>query len=94
MRASLGATAPPAAGVDRPQFVKDEFNAFVECHILAQGFLRLRFGECGHDKRIAGCIARGFRQLLAVIGHSTNAALIYLHRACGFTLPVIFEALA
>jgi hypothetical protein len=30
--------------------VKDEFDAFLECGILAHGFVRLRCGECGHDK--------------------------------------------
>jgi len=34
-----------------PQFVKGEFDAFLECGILAHGFLRLRLrcGDCGHD---------------------------------------------
>jgi len=27
-----------AAEADRPQFVKDEFDAFLECGILAHGF--------------------------------------------------------
>jgi phosphinothricin acetyltransferase len=31
------------------------------------------------------CTRRGFRQMLAVIGDSGNAASIGLHRACGFT---------
>jgi phosphinothricin acetyltransferase len=34
---------------------------------------------------IADCERRGFRQLLAVIGDSANAASIGLHRACGFS---------
>jgi hypothetical protein len=42
-----------AAGADLPQFVKDEFDAFLECGILAHGFLRLRCGDCGHDKLVA-----------------------------------------
>ena len=33
-----------------PDFVKDEFDAFLECGILANGFLRLRCEECAHDK--------------------------------------------
>ncbi|WP_293196611.1 transposase zinc-binding domain-containing protein [Ottowia sp.] len=36
-----------------PRFIKDEFDAFLECGILAHGFLRLRCGECGHDKLLA-----------------------------------------
>ncbi|MCL4696393.1 MAG: transposase, partial [Burkholderiaceae bacterium] len=38
-----------------------EFDAFLECGILAHGFLRLRCGECGHDKLLAfSCKRRGF----------------------------------
>ncbi|MDI4664585.1 N-acetyltransferase family protein [Xanthobacter autotrophicus] len=33
---------------------------------------------------IAACAARGFRQMVAVIGDSANAGSIRLHRACGF----------
>ena len=29
-----------------PEFVKDEFDAFLECGILAHGFLRLRCADC------------------------------------------------
>ena len=32
---------------------KDEFDAFLECGNLAHGFLRLRCGDCGHDKLVA-----------------------------------------
>ena len=52
--------AQAAAGTDLPQFVKDEFDAFLECGILAHGFLRLRCGDCGHDKLVAfSCKRRG-----------------------------------
>ncbi len=41
--------------------MKDEFDAFLECGILAHGFLRLRCADCGHDKRVAfSCKRRGF----------------------------------
>jgi Transposase zinc-binding domain len=44
-----------------PRFIKDEFDAFLECGILAHGFLRLRCGECGDDKLLAfSCKRRGF----------------------------------
>ena len=33
-----------AAGADLPQFSKDEFDAVLECGILAHGFLRPRCG--------------------------------------------------
>lgn len=36
-------------------------GAFLECGILAHGFLRLRCGDCGHDKLLAfSCKRRGF----------------------------------
>jgi uncharacterized protein (DUF983 family) len=58
--ATFIAETEAATGVDLPQFVKDEFDAFLECGILAHGFLRLRCGECGHDKLVAfSCKRRG-----------------------------------
>ena len=48
-------------GTGLPQFVKDEFEAFLECGILAHGFLRLRCGACAHEKLVAfSCKRRGF----------------------------------
>ena len=59
--ATFFSQAEDAAGADLPQFVKDEFDAFLECGILAHGFLRLRCGDCGHDKLVAfSCKRRGF----------------------------------
>jgi len=59
--ATFFAQAEDAAGADLPQFVEDEFDAFLECGILAHGFLRLRCGDCGHDKLVAfSCKRRGF----------------------------------
>ena len=41
--------------------MKDDFDAFLQCGILAHGFLGLRCGDCGHDKRVAfSCKRRGF----------------------------------
>ncbi len=60
--ATFFAQAEDAAGADLQQFVKDEFDAFLECGILAYGFLRLRCGDCGHDQLLAfSCTGRGFR---------------------------------
>ena len=59
--ATFFAQAEDAAGADLPQFVKDDFDAFLERGILANGFLRLRCGDCGHDKLVAfSCKRRGF----------------------------------
>ena len=59
--ATFFAQAEAAAGADLPQFVKDEFDAFLECGILAHGFLRLHCGDRGHDKLVAfSCKRRGF----------------------------------
>ena len=48
-------------GSGLPDFVKDEFDAFLECGILAHGFLRLRCANCAHEKLVAfSCKRRGF----------------------------------
>ncbi len=42
-------------------FVKDECEAFLECGILAYGFLRVRCADCAHEKLVAfSCKRRGF----------------------------------
>ena len=74
--------AEAAAGADLPQFVKDEFDAFLDCGILAHGFLRLRCGDCGHDKLVAfSCKRRGFcpscgaRRMAQTAAHLVDHAL-------------------
>lgn len=48
-------------GAGLPDFVKDEFDAFLDCGILANGFLRVRCEECAHEKLVAfSCKRRGF----------------------------------
>ncbi len=48
-------------GSGLPDFVKDEFGAFLECGVLAHGFLRLRCADCTHEKLVAfSCKRRGF----------------------------------
>jgi hypothetical protein len=43
-----------------PQFVKDEFEAYLDCGILAHGFLRLRCDTCARDTLVAfSCKRRG-----------------------------------
>ena len=59
--ASFVAHTEASTGSELPRFIKDEFDAFLECGILAHGFLRLRCSECGHDKLLAfSCKRRGF----------------------------------
>jgi len=45
------AQAEETIGVGLRQFVKDEFDTFLECGILAHGFVRQHCADCGHDKR-------------------------------------------
>jgi len=40
-------------GSSVPAFVKDEREAFLECGILAHGFLRPRCSECAHERLVA-----------------------------------------
>ena len=58
---SFCAQVEAQTGAGLPDFVKDEFEAFLDCGILANGFLRLRCEDCGHDKLVAfSCKRRGF----------------------------------
>lgn len=40
-------------GTGLPAFVRDEFEAFLQCGILAHGFLRVRCADCAHEKLVA-----------------------------------------
>ncbi|MBC7941221.1 MAG: transposase zinc-binding domain-containing protein [Chitinophagaceae bacterium] len=72
--------AEATAGADLPQFVKDEFDAFQECGILAHGFMRLRCGDCGHDKLVAfSCKRRGFCPSCGVRRMAQTAAHLIDH---------------
>lgn len=44
------------------------------------------------SKLVSECEQRGYRQMLAVIGDSGNAASIGLHRACGFEMKCVLDA--
>ena len=70
------AEAEAAAGADLPQFFKDEFEAFLNCGILAHGFMRLRCSDCGHDKLVANsrkrrgfCPSCGARRMAQTAAH-------------------------
>jgi hypothetical protein len=44
-----------------PGFVKEEFDAFLDCGILAGRFPRLRCADCAHEMLVAfSCKRRGF----------------------------------
>jgi hypothetical protein len=73
--ASYIAETEVATGADLPQFVKDEFDAFRECGILAHGFPRLRCGDCGHDKLVANsCQRRSSHPSCGVLRMAQTAA--------------------
>lgn len=58
---SFFAQVKTETGSGLPDFGKDEFDAFLECGILAHGFLRLRCADCPHEKLVAfSCKRRGF----------------------------------
>jgi len=94
--ATFFAQAQDAAGADLPQFVKDEFDAFLECGILAHGFLRLRCGDCGHDKLLAfSCKRRGFcpscgaRRMSQTAAHLVDHVIPYVPvRQWVLSLPI------
>ena len=57
------------------------------------GSVRSGIGKRLLDALVDACAARGFRQMIAVIGDSANEGSIGLHAACGFerigTLPAV-----
>jgi len=46
------------AGAHLLHVVKDELGTYLECNILAKGFLRLRCGDCRNDKPVAASCKR------------------------------------
>ena len=55
------AHAEAQTGAGLPVFVKDECEAFLECGILAHGFLRARCADCADEKLVAfSCKRRRF----------------------------------
>jgi phosphinothricin acetyltransferase len=59
---------------------------------LDAAYTRLGIGRRLLDALIEQCAARGFRQMVAVIGDSANASSIALHRACGFEWVGVLRA--
>ncbi len=57
---SFAANVERATGTGLLQFVIDEFEAYLECGILANGCLRLRCAGCARDTLVAfSCKRRG-----------------------------------
>ena len=56
-------------------------------------YARRGIGRSLLEALVSECAARGYRQMIAVIGDSANAGSIALHRLCGFatvgTLPAV-----
>lgn len=59
---------------------------------LASGAAGRGLGRALLTRLIDECAQRGYRQMLAVIGDSANAASIGLHRACGFEMKCVLDA--
>jgi hypothetical protein len=79
--ASFIAHTGASTGREPPRFIKDEFDAFLECGILANGFRRLRCGECGHDKLLAFSCKRRLRGAQGHRGHPGTAGIAAQHPA-------------
>ena len=63
-------------GAGLPEFIKEEFDAFLKCGILAHGFLRLRCAKCAHEKLVAFsckrcgiCPSCGARRMVEAAAH-------------------------
>lgn len=76
-------------GASLPEFIEEEFDAFLKCGILAHGFLRLRCAKCAHEKLVAfSCKRRGFcascgaRRMVEAAAHPELLAsvLAVIHR--------------
>jgi phosphinothricin acetyltransferase len=58
---------------------------------VAPGHAGRGIGKALLSQLIVDCEARGYRQMLAVIGDSANAGSIGVHRSCGFTLKCVLD---
>jgi len=60
-----------------PSYVQDEFEAFLQCGRLENGFLRVRCEECKHEHLVAfSCKRRGFCPSCGARRMSESAALL------------------
>jgi hypothetical protein len=94
----LAGIAWPTRATDSqlPRFIKGASDAFLERAILAHGFLRLRFGEWGHDRLLAfscersGCCPLcGARRMPQMAAHPVDQIVPQVPvRQCGLSLPI------
>jgi phosphinothricin acetyltransferase len=67
-------------------------NTLEDSVYIAPEFHGRGIGRALMDRLLIDATARGFRQMIAVIGDSTQIASIALHRATGFRMVGTFEA--
>lgn len=65
-----------------------EDSVYVDARYAGRGV-----GRALLEVLVERCAQRGYRQMVAVIGDSNNAASIGLHRACGFELTGTFKSI-
>ena len=66
-----------AAGRPLPQYVKEEFEAYLKCGRLEHGFLRVRCADCHAEKLVAfSCKRRGFCPSCGARRMTESAALL------------------
>jgi phosphinothricin acetyltransferase len=64
-----------------------EDSIYLDPHAQGQGFGKLLLAEL-----VSQCVARGTRQMLAVIGDSANTGSVGVHRALGFEHTGVMKA--
>jgi hypothetical protein len=78
--ATFFAQAQDATGSSLPRYVKDEFDSFLSCGMLAHGFLRLHCGGCKQDQLLAfSCKQRRFCPSCGAKRMSETAAFLVDH---------------
>ena len=70
-----------AAGRPLPNYVQEEFEAYLKCGRLEHGFLRVRCDDCHAEKLVAfSCKRRGFCPSCGARRMTDGAALLACHR--------------
>ena len=83
----VAAVEHAATGAGLPQFVKDEFDAYLDCGILARGFIRLRCEGCARDIRVAfSCKRRGICPSCGTRRMAETAAYLVQVASCTYRI--------